>query len=120
MSTFANINTPVVNPSAAPTTNVITAAADDFVAEHGAVYLVRFVNASATPGNVVIDDPNAVTPVGATAFNPDVTVAIPAGETREVKMDANRFRNGTSGKIAWTYSANITNAASLATINRIQ
>lgn len=120
MATFTNINTPVVNPSAAPTTNVITAAGDDFAAEFGAVYLIRFNNGSATPGNIVLDDPNAVTPVGATAFNPDVTVAVPAGEVREMRVDAARFRHPTTGKIAWTYSANITNAASLATIFRIQ
>jgi hypothetical protein len=120
MATFTNVNTPAVNPSAAPTTNVITAAGDQFAAEHGAVYLVRFANGSASPGNVVLDDPIAVTPVGATAFNPDVTVAIPAGEVREMRIDAARFRHPTSGMIVWTYSANITNAASLATINRIQ
>ena len=119
MATFTNINTPVVNPSAAPTTNVITAAGDQFAAEQGAVYLIRFNNGSATPGNVVLDDPSAVTPVGATAFNPDVTVSIPAGEVREMRVDASRFRNA-AGNIVWTYSANITNAASLATIFRIQ
>lgn len=118
MATLTNINTPVVNPSAQPTTNVITAAGDQFAAEFGAKYLLRFNNGSATPGNIVIDDPTAVTPLGATAFNPDVTVAIPAGEVREILVDAARFRNS-SGFIVWTYSANITNAASLVTIFRL-
>lgn len=118
MATFTNINTPTVNPSAQPTTNAITAAGDQFAAEWGAKYLIRFNNASASPGNVVLDDPTAVTPVGATTFNPDVTIAIPAGEVREVLVDAARFRNS-SGNIVWTYSANITNAASLATIFRL-
>ena len=118
MATFTNINTPVVNPGAAPTTNVITAAGDQFAAEWGAKYLIRFNNGSATPGNVVFDDPTAVTPVGATAFNPDVTVSVPAGEVREVLIDAARFRNS-AGNIVWTYSANITNAASLVTIFRL-
>lgn len=118
MATLTNVNVPVVNPSAAPTTNVMTAATDTFAAEFGAVYLLRFNNASATPGNVVLDDPNAVTPVGATAFNPDVTVAVAAGTVKEIKVDASRFRSA-AGFITWTYSADMTNAASLVTINRI-
>ncbi len=118
MATFTNVNTPVVNPSAAPLTNVITAAGDQFAAEFGGQYLIRFANGSATPANVVLDDPTAVTPVAATAFNPDVTVAVPAGEVREMRVDGNRFRNA-AGNIVWTYSANMTNAASLCTINRL-
>lgn len=116
MSTFANINAPAVNPAAAPLTNVITAAGDDFVAQFGAKYLLRFNNASATPGNIVFDDPISQAPLGNTAFNPDVTVAIPAGQARTVRLDANRFRDPITGKIAWTYSANITNASSLCEI----
>lgn len=119
MATLTNINTPVVNPAGAPSTNVMTAAGDQFAAEFGAVYILRFTNASATPGNVVMDDPTAVTPVGATAFNPDVTVALAAGATREMRIDANRFRNS-SGNIVWTYSADMTNAGSLVQINKVQ
>lgn len=112
MATLTNINPPVVNPGAAPLTNVIAAAADQFTAEFGRKYLVRFNNGSATPANVVLDDPTAVTPAGATAFNPDVTVNIPAGQARTMWMDAVRFANG-SNVIAWTYSASMVNAASL-------
>lgn len=119
MATFTNINTPVVNPSAAPTTNAMTAAGDQFAAEFGAVYKLRFNNGSATPGNIVFADAIAVAPPGATAFNAAVTVSLPAGEVREVRLDASRFRNG-AGNIVWTYSANMTNAASLVTINRVQ
>jgi hypothetical protein len=119
MATLTNVNTPTVNPSAAPTTNVIAAAADQFAADFGAVYLLRFNNGSATPSNIVFDDPIAVTPVGATAFNPDVTVAVPAGEVREVKLESARFR-ASDGFIKWTYSASMVNAASLVTIFRIQ
>lgn len=119
MATLTTINTPVVNPSAAPGTHAIAAAGDQFAAEFGAVYVLRFTNASATPGNIVFDDPTAVTPVGATQFNPDVTVALAAAATREVRLDANRFRNG-AGNIVWTYSADMTNAGSLVQINKIQ
>lgn len=115
MSTFANINPCVVNPAAAPLTNAITATTDQFAAQAGAKYLLRFNNASATPANVVFDDPTAVSPDGATAFNPDVTVNIPAGQVRTFRIDANRFRNS-SGNIVWTYSASMVNAASLCEI----
>jgi len=119
MATLTNINTPVVGPSAAPLTHAIAAAGDQFAAEHGAVYVLRFTNASATPGNVVLDDPVSVNPGSATQFNPDVTVSVPAGQTREIRVDANRFRNS-SGNIVWTYSADMTNAGSLVQINKIQ
>lgn len=118
MATLTNINTPVVNPSAAPLTNAVAVAGDQFAAEFGAVYLLRFTNASATPANVVLDDPTAATPVAATAFDPDVTNAVPAGQSRTIRVDANRFRNS-SGNIVWTYSADMTNAGSLVEIYRI-
>lgn len=118
MATLTNIVTPVVKPAAAPANNTITAAGDQFAAEFGAVYLLRFNNGSATPANVVLDDPVSVTPADATAFNPDVTVAVPAGEVRSMKVEANRFRNS-SGNIVWTYSADMTNANSKVEIYRI-
>lgn len=116
MSTFTNINAPVPNPAAAPSTNVITAAGDDFVALTGAKYLLRFTNGSATPGNVKVTDPNTPAPVGNTAFDASVTVPVPAGQSRTLRLDASRFRDSSTGKISWTYSANITNAASLVEI----
>ena len=119
MATLTNIITPVVNPAAAPTNNAVTAAGDQFVAEFGAVYLLRFNNASATPANVVLDDPVSVAPAGNTQFNPDVTVAVPAGQARSMRVDANRFRNS-AGNIVWTYSADMTNAASVVEIYKIQ
>lgn len=118
MATLTNVVTPVVNPSAAPATNTIAAAGDQFAADFGAVYLMRWTNGSATPGNVVMDDPNSVTPSAATAFNPDVTIAVPAGESRAQRIDSARFRNS-SGNIVWTYSADMTHANSKVEIYRI-
>ena len=118
MATLTNIITPVVNPSAVPANNTVTAAGDQFAAEYGATYLLRFINGSATPANVVMDDPNSVTPLAATAFNADVTVAVPAGEVRSIKVEANRFRNA-SGNIVWTYSADMTHANSKVEIYRV-
>lgn len=121
MATFTQINAAVVNPSAAPLNNAMTAASDGFAADFGAKYLIRFTNGSAVASNIVLDDPTAVSPVGATAFNPDVTVAMPgvAGSVREMYVDATRFRNASTGLITWTYSASMVNAASLVEITRV-
>lgn len=120
MATLTNINTPVVKPLAGPSTNVMAAAADQFTAEPGAVYLLRFTNGSVVAANIVLDDPTSVNPGDATTFDPDVTVAMPgvAGSVRTMRVDTNRFRNS-SGVVAWTYSASMVNAASLVEIYRI-
>lgn len=119
MATLTNINLPNVKPLANPLTNVMAAAADQFAAEFGATYLLRFTNGSATPGNVVINDPTAVDPGSATLFDPDVTVALAASPSvRSITVQANRFRDA-NGNIAWTYSANMSNAASLVEIYRV-
>lgn len=116
MSTLTNINPKATVPAGAPTTNAIAAAADEFVAQPNAVYMLRFTNGSATPGNIVVDDPTSPDPGNATAFNPDVTVALPATPaSRTLFLDARRFR-ASDGKIKWTYSANMTNAASVVEI----
>ncbi len=118
MATLTNVVTPVVKPSAATATNTISAAADQFAAEFGARYLLRFANGSATPANVVLDDPTSVNPGDATTFNPDVTVSVPAGEVRTMRVDAKRFR-ASDGFIKWTYSADMTNANSKVEIYRL-
>lgn len=120
MATLTNINTPVVNPAGAPSTNAVSAAADQFAAQFGARYLLRFTNGSAVASNIVLDDPTSPTPTGATAFNPDITVAMPgvAGSVRAIIVDANRFRDA-NGNIVWTYSASMVNAASLVEIYKV-
>lgn len=116
MATFPNVNVPTLKPAATPTNNALTAAGDQFAAQPGAKYLLRFINGSATPGNVVLNDPVSVAPGDSTTFDPDVTVPIPAGQVRTIRVEANRFRDPITGMIAWTYSANITNAASVVEI----
>jgi hypothetical protein len=112
MTIFTNINTPVVKPAGAPSTNAITAAGDGFNAQFNAKYLLRFANGSATPGNIVLNDPTSSNPGDATSFDPDVTISLPAGSVRTIRVDAARFRDS-NGQVTWTYSANMTNAASL-------
>lgn len=120
MATLTNLNNPVVKPAAGPLTNVMAAAADQFAAEYGAVYLLRFTNGSAVAANIVLNDPTSTSPGDATTFDPDVTVAMPgvAGSVRTMRVDAMRFRDG-SGNISWTYSASMVNAASLVEIYRV-
>jgi hypothetical protein len=114
MAVLTNINPPAVKPAAGPLTNAIAAAADQFAAQFGARYLLRFTNGSAVAANIVLNDPVSQNPGDATQFDPDVTVAMPgtAGAVRTMYVDAHRFRDS-SGNISWTYSASMVNAASL-------
>lgn len=69
---------------------------------------LRVTNGSAGSINVVLDDPNSLTPESATAFNPDATHAVAAGASRYVLLDEARiarFKNKTTNRIDWTYSA---------------
>lgn len=54
--------------------------------------------------NVTIDDPGSTSPANATAFNPDVVVAVPNGQTRLIgPFPVNRF-NDANGLVAVSYS----------------
>lgn len=119
MATWTNINTPVLTPAGAPTTNAVTETTDQFAAEFGAKYLVRINNASATPAEVRIQDPNTPAPLGR-AFAAAYAVAgnVPAGQARTFLVDAARFRQS-DGNIVFEYSADMTNAASLAEVYRL-
>lgn len=97
--------------AAAPILNV-AGASDTFAAPTGGNYLLWVVNANAAPCSVVIDDPTSVGPAGNTAFNPDVTVSVPATTgVRVMKISADRFKdaNGNVG-ITFTPNASVTYA----------
>lgn len=69
---------------------------------------LRFNNPTGASINVILDDVNSTTPESATAFNPDVTQAVPAGAARYVVLSGerkSRFPSKTTGRISWTYSA---------------
>lgn len=54
---------------------------------------------------VTVDDPNSVSPGGAKQFDPDLSVAVPAGADRLIgPLDPTRFTNPTTGVAAITYS----------------
>lgn len=71
--------------------------------------VLRFANTDGSSKTVTFDDPNSATPESATAFNPDVSVVVPATTgVMVVLLDGarlRRFRDPATGRINWTYSA---------------
>lgn len=66
--------------------------------------VLRLINGSGGAVSFVLDDPNSVTPVGATAFNPDVTISVGATSSKTVVItDLKRFR--TAGYVTVTPSS---------------
>lgn len=77
-----------------------------FAASPGARYILLFRNTGGSASVPTIDDPNSQSPVGATAWNPDVagaSIPITTGATAHV-IDANRFRDGATGNITITFT----------------
>lgn len=86
---------------------VAVSASDTFVPAAGdanRVHILHVKNGGASPDSVVIDDPNSVGPAGATQYNPDITVSVPAGGERFIRLDATRVRNTSNGNVAITHS----------------
>jgi hypothetical protein len=79
-----------------------------FPAASGQRYVVLFRNTGGSASVPTFDDPNSASPVGATAFNPDlVGASIPATTGATFQMiSGSRFRD-TSGNVNFT----LTNAA---------
>ena len=91
----------------APAPVAAAAGGDSFPVGSETIYL-RFVNANAGGSRTItIDDPNTTAPEGATAFNADLTVTVPASSTRLVKLtNPARFKGAATGRASMTYSAN--------------
>jgi hypothetical protein len=72
--------------------------------------LVLRVTNTGTQRTLKFDDPTSATPVGATQFDPDVSVVIPATTgVRYVVIDnVARFVDPATGRISWTYDAALT------------
>lgn len=71
--------------------------------------VLRFANTSGSIVTVTVDDPTSVTPANATAFNPDVAIAVPATTgVRRLELSGSslaRFRDPATGRVNLTYSA---------------
>lgn len=50
---------------------------------------------------ITINDPTSVSPSGAVAFNPDVTLAVTAGQLKVARFPCSRFRDE-NGNITYT------------------
>ena len=79
--------------------------------------LVVVRNADASPHDFAIDDPRTRAPAGATAFNPDVTVNVPAGQTAYLgPLKASRFRNN-DGTVHIVYPGGDVTSLTIAVLN---
>lgn len=111
MATWTNINTPSLVSAGTPSSNTVSYPTDQFAAQFGRKYLVRFSNASAAAGDVRIVDPTiparegVALPAFATAA---AAVPVTTG-VRSFVLDAARFRD-VNGNIVLQYSADMTNA----------
>lgn len=67
--------------------------------------LIHVKNGDAAAHTVTIDDPRSGSPAGATAFDPDVAVSVPAGDERVILLDPLERFVGDDGRIDLAYSA---------------
>lgn len=86
------------------TPNMQAAAGGGDTFDNNGNVLVEIANGSGSPITVTFDDPGSTTPPGATQFNPDVAVVVPAAGRRIVgPLPPYRFNNA-QGRVAMTYS----------------
>lgn len=81
----------------------VAASASDTVVNDQPNAFIIITNIGGVSRTMTIDDPNSIAPANAVAFNPDVTVTIPAGAGRFVPLPG-RFTNPATGLASWTYS----------------
>lgn len=68
-------------------------------------HILQVNNGGVSSITVTVYDPTSVGPVGATAFDPNLSIVVPAGETRLVALDPRRFRNPPDGMGGTEYTA---------------
>lgn len=77
---------------------------DRFSVLESGLYVLHVINGHSSSQSVIIDDPNSSTPVGATAFNPDVTLPVVNATSKMFNLEyAARFRDA-NGWVNLTYS----------------
>ena len=101
---MATLTTQQVTPAGVGPTYAAAAAGGDKVVP-GPHTVLHVKNTGGSVVTVTIDDIKSATPAGATAFNPDVAVTVPAttGDRLIGPLSAERFTN-TDGLVAITYS----------------
>lgn len=109
---MAQLTEIVESPNGAVVTLVAVAAGDYFVPSSrgsAARYILHVKNGSGSSTNVTVNDPNTPSPIGATAFNPNMVVAVGAGVEKHILLDnVERFVDSATGRVNLTYSATAT------------
>ena len=95
--------TPVVT-GVAPVYNT-AASSDTYDLQPGTKYLLHVKNGGGSSINVTPTDVASVSPVGASAFTPSPVIAVTNAQERLILLDANRFRDPTTGKVTVAFSA---------------
>lgn len=83
---------------------------DSFPAVEAGQYLIHVVDANASSAVLTVDDPNSVTPEGATAWNPDAVLTTLTATSRLFNLkDATRFRDANGNvNLSWSVTATVT------------
>lgn len=92
----------VVPTGLAPTYAAAAGGGDKVTPADGSWIHVK--NGSGGALTVTVDDPTSVGPVGAQAFNPDLSVSVPAAGERLIGPIGARYANPADGLAAITYS----------------
>lgn len=67
--------------------------------------VVHVKNGSGSPITVTVDDPTSPSPAGASSFNPDVAVSVPATGERIILLNpVTRFVDPATGLVSLSYS----------------
>lgn len=85
-------------------TYTAVSATDTFTPLNNQPHILHVKNAGASPDTVTVDDPNSVTPIAATAFNPDQTGSVVNATERFFRIDPLRCKNTGTGLITVTHS----------------
>lgn len=93
---------------ATPAYAAASAAGDRFQPRTTGAVLLHVKNGGASAQTVTMDDPTSRSPVGATAFDPDVSISIPAGGERMIAV-TNRFVDNNGWvNLAWSGVTTVT------------
>lgn len=88
------------------------AATDDYIVpdDNDTKLLLHIKNSDAAAHSVTLDDVTTQGPAGAAAFNPDVTINVPAGGERMIQLtQLGRFKNDTGQiPLSWSLTTGMT------------
>jgi hypothetical protein len=94
-------------------TYTAVSATDTFTPLNDLPHILHVKNAGGSSDTVTVDDPNSVTPVAATAFNPDPTGVVANATERFFRIDPRRCRNSGTGLVTVTHSFTTTVTAAV-------